>query len=255
MHRCGAVIMVEYIGSGSDMSSEIYNKKILLVDDEIPILNMIEVVLKKENFSNVFRANTGKNAIEKCEEISPDIIILDVMLPDMEGYEVCRLIREKSMVPILFLSARSEEMDRIISFKVGGDDYIMKPFSPKELVARVSAMLRRQNFYENKGMSEHTNQIAFGNCVIDLEKRELYVDSKLVEMPAKEYFLLEYMVENRNITLSKEKIISRVWGYEYDGYDNTVMVHIRRIREKIEKEPSNPRYLVTVKGRGYRFEI
>lgn len=237
------------------MRNEIYNKKILLVDDEIPILNMIEVVLKKENFCNVFWASTGKDAIKVCEEMEPDIIILDVMLPDMEGYEVCRLIREKSMVPILFLSAKSEEIDRIISFKVGGDDYITKPFSPKELVARVSAMLRRQNFYESTRNEEKRNQIAFGNCVIDLEKRELYVDSKLIEMPAKEYFLLEYMVQNSNITLSKEKLISKVWGYEYDGYDNTVMVHIRRIREKIEKEPSNPRYLVTVKGRGYRFEV
>ncbi len=173
------------------IGNEIYDKKILLIDDEVPLLDMIEVVLKKENFTHVYRATSGQQAIRSYAEINPDVVVLDIMLPDMEGYEVCRKIRETSMVPILFLSAKSEEIDRVVSFKVGGDDYLAKPFSTKELVARIGAILRRQSFYENKDKAMDENRISFGTCEIDLVQQELYVNGKLVDMPAKEYFLLE----------------------------------------------------------------
>ena len=180
-----------------------------------------------------------------------DLIVLDVMLPDFDGYEICRQIRDKSMVPIIFLSAKSDESDKLISYAMGGDEYITKPFSPKMLLAKISAMLKRQSYYDDKGAND--NRYSFGSFVLDFEKKLLFKDGKEVILTAKEYSLLEYLIINRNITLSKDKLLSSVWNMDYQGYDNTVMVHIHNLREKIEEDPSDPRFIRTVKGRGYIF--
>lgn len=230
----------------------IKSRKILIIDDEESICNLLEVVLMKEQFTNIFKTHTGMDGISKCKEIDPDLLILDIMLPDIDGYEVCKQIRKSTMAPILFLSAKQEEIDRVLSFTVGGDDYISKPFSPREVIARVNAALRRLDYYENQTSSKEI--ISFGDFYIDLQKREVYRGNSVIELTSKEYLLFEYLAKNIDCTLSKEQIVNSVWGSEYDGYDNTVMVHIRRIREKIEKDPSNPHYLITVKGRGYRLQ-
>ena len=173
------------------------------------------------------------------------------MLPDFDGYEICRKIRERSMVPIIFLSARSDESDKLISYAMGGDEYFTKPFSPKELLAKITAMLKRQSYYDDKGAND--NRYSFGSFVLDFEKKLLFKDGKEVILTAKEYSLLEYLIINRNITLSKDKLMSSVWNMDYQGYDNTVMFHIHNLREKIEEDPSDPRFIRTVKGRGYIF--
>ena len=227
------------------------NKKILLVDDDESIISLIETVLNKEGYSKVFKAFSGKEAIQSIDGIGPDLIVLDVMLPDFDGYEICRKIRERSMVPIIFLSARSDESDKLISYAMGGDEYITKPFSPKELLAKITAMLKRQSYYDDKGAND--KRYSFGSFVLDFEKKLLFKDGKEVILTAKEYSLLEYLIINRNITLSKDKLLSSVWNMDYQGYDNTVMVHIHNLREKIEEDPSDPRFIRTVKGRGYIF--
>ena len=173
------------------------------------------------------------------------------MLPDFDGYEICKQIRDKSMVPIIFLSAKSDESDKLISYAMGGDEYITKPFSPKVLLAKISAMLKRQSYYDDK--SANDNRYVFGSFALDFEKKLLFKDGEEVFLTAKEYSLLEYLIINRNITLSKDKLLSSVWNMDYQGYDNTVMVHIHNLREKIEEDPSDPKFIRTVKGRGYIF--
>lgn len=231
--------------------SEIYDKRILLVDDDNGILTMLKTVLNKEGYHNIFACSRGRDSIEALDSFSPDIVVLDIMLPDMDGFQVCSQIRKKSMIPILFLSARSEESDKLISYAVGGDDYINKPFSPKELLAKLKNILLRQEYYSKQSVKEKC--VNFGNNIFDPNKKMLFKDGKEVPLTAKEYLLLEYLIQNRNITLSKEQILEGVWGVTFDGYDNTVMVHIRKLREKIESDPSTPLFLKTIKGRGYIF--
>jgi DNA-binding response OmpR family regulator len=227
------------------------SKKILLVDDDESIISLIDTVLHKEGYSRIYTAGSGKEAIQMVNETEPDLIVLDVMLPDFDGYEICRQIRDKSMVPIIFLSAKSDESDKLISYAMGGDEYITKPFSPKMLLAKISAMLKRQSYYDDKGAND--NRYVFGSFALDFEKKLLFKDGEEVFLTAKEYALLEFLIINRNITLSKDKLLSSVWDMDYQGYDNTVMVHIHNLREKIEDDPSDPKFIRTVKGRGYIF--
>lgn len=227
------------------------SKKILLVDDDESIISLINTVLHKEGYSRIYTAGSGKEAIKMVNETEPDLIVLDVMLPDFDGYEICRQIRDKSMVPIIFLSAKSDESDKLISYAMGGDEYITKPFSPKMLLAKISAMLKRQSYYDDKGSND--NRYVFGSFALDFEKKLLFKDGEEVFLTAKEYALLEFLIINRNITLSKDKLLSSVWDMDYQGYDNTVMVHIHNLREKIEDDPSDPKFIRTVKGRGYIF--
>ncbi|GAA0126871.1 response regulator transcription factor [Clostridium sp. ATCC 25772] len=231
----------------------INNKKILLVDDEVEILKLLSTVLKKEGLNHVFTAETGSKALEVFKRELPDLVILDIMLPDMEGYEVCKKMREKAMVPILFLSAKNEELDRILGFAIGADDYITKPFSPKEVAYRAKAHLRRSVYVENANKEESI--IKFGPFVLDEEKFELRKNGEIVELKAKEFKLLAYLANNKNQIISKENICDRVWGEDYIGFDNTIMVHMRRLREKIEENPSKPQYLVTAKGLGYKLVV
>lgn len=227
------------------------NKRILLVDDDTIIVTLIESVMKKAGYSDVIKAHSGHDAITKAKEDKPDLIVLDVMLPDLDGFEICKQIRENSMVPIIFCSAKSDESDKLISYALGGDEYITKPFNPKELLAKISAILKRQIYYENRRSSD--SSYSFGAYTIDFEKQMLLLNDEEVVMTAKEYMLLEYLVINRNITLSKNILLNRVWNTDYLGSDNTVMVHIHNLRERIEADPSNPQFIRTVKGRGYIF--
>lgn len=229
-----------------------YDKKILLVDDDERILLMLVTVLRKEGYKNINTAVSGEEAVSKAQQFQPDLIVLDVMLPDCDGYKVCQRIRYASMVPIIFLSARSDEYDRLLSYAFGGDEYMTKPFSPRELLARMNSIFNRQQYYEDI-LTSKPNQYSFNDFVIDMDKKMLLKDGTEVSLTAKEYKLLEYLITNRNLTLSKEQILENVWDSGYEGYDNSVMVHIRHLREKIEENPSDPVFLKTVRGRGYIF--
>jgi two-component system, OmpR family, response regulator RegX3 len=225
--------------------------RIILIDDEEAILNMIDIVLRKEGFENIQTASTGTEGLYKCNSFDPDIIILDVMLPDMEGFEVCRRCREITRAPILFLTARTSDLDKLMGFGMGGDDYITKPFNPLEVVARIKAILRRS---QPKYKEERTqNRIYdFGHFKVNESSAELIVDNEKVTCPAREFQLLLFLCKHPNRVFSRSQLFEQVWGEESIGDDNTVMVHIRRLREKIESNPGHPSFLITVRGLGYK---
>jgi DNA-binding response OmpR family regulator len=232
-------------------------KKILLVDDEGDILNLLETVLIKEGFKKIYKAENGTEAIKMCKEILPDIIVLDIMLPDIDGYEVCQKIREFTLCPIIFLSAKSDDIDKLLGLGMGGDDYVTKPFSPKEVAYRIKAQFRRlqqiQRFEKDYSNNDEKEIIQFDNFEIDENKAEVKKSGKIIDLTAKEYQLLLFMVKNVGRILSKDLIIEKIWGSEFEGHDNALMVHIRHLREKIEDSPSSPKYIITYKGLGYKF--
>lgn len=231
-------------------------KKILIVDDDISILNLLDVVLRKDGFINIFKAENGLDAFEIFYTHKPDLIILDVMLPDLDGNVICQKIRQSSMTPILFLSANSSTDDKLKSYLSGGDNYITKPFSPKEVIANISSILARAIYHESKvSKAQDLDILEFGDCLLDFRKKELYRNNENIILTSKEYYILEFLINNKDQTISRDKLIENIWDSYYDGYDNTVMVHIRRLREKIEVNPSKPLHIITVKGRGYRFEL
>lgn len=235
--------------------------RILVVDDERDLRELIQTALKKEGFQQIEIAASMKEGIAKFELFKPHIAILDIMLPDGDGYELCKKIRETSYIPVLFLSAKSDEIDKVLGLAIGGDDYITKPFSPKELAFRVKAQLRRAGYQEtmNTDTTEPFNHqkdtIAIGPFRMNGDGTELTVDGEMIELTAKEVGLMHCFIRNPNRILSKETLFEQVWGEDFFGSDNTVMVHIRRLREKIEQDPSNPHYIKTVKGLGYKFQV
>lgn len=229
----------------------ISDKKILLIDDEKEILQLLETVLQKEGFNNIYKSESGLEGIEICRQKEPDIVVLDIMLPDIDGFEVCRRLREFTYVPVIFLSAKSDDTDKLIGLGIGGDDYVTKPFSPKEVAFRIKARFRREQ-YPVKDGAKGEEKIILGNVVIDKRKMEVTKSKHPVSLTAKEYQLLLYLAENANQILSKKRIYQQVWGEDYYGDDNSIMVHIRHLREKIEDNPSNPKYIKTVKGLGYK---
>ena len=229
--------------------SDITQKKILLVDDEQDILDLVETVLHKEGFENIIKADTGMVGIKICREEKPDIMVLDIMLPDLNGYEVCKQIREFSTIPILFLSAKSEEIDRLLSFALGGDDYITKPFSPKEVAYRIKAVLKRSQI----NLEQKDNAIRINNLEVYKEEGIVKKNGVDITLTAMEFKLLIYFVENKNIIISKNSLLKNVWGSDFEGLDNTLMVHIRHLREKIEEDAGKPKYILTVKKMGYKF--
>jgi len=232
--------------------TDLRDKKILLVDDEVDILNLLEAVLIKENFTNIYKAASGNEAIAMTQAVQPDIIVLDIMLPDMDGFQVCRMLREITLVPIIFLSAKDEDVDKLLGLGIGGDDYITKPFSPKEVAFRIKAHFRRNEYINLQKQTQIHTPIAFGDIVINKEKGEVTKQGRAIPLTAKEYTLLLYLAENANKILSKNKIIEKVWDYDYEGSDNTLMVHIRHLRQKIEDDPAHPQYIITIKGLGYK---
>ncbi len=227
------------------------NNKILLVDDERDITALLEEVLRRESFQNIRKVQNGKDAVTACREYSPDVIVLDIMLPDMDGIEVCKQIRLFSHCPILFLSSRNDEVDKILGLAVGGDDYITKPFSPREVVFRIKAQLRRLE-YARSSQDVSGKIIESGPLRVDTDACRVFKNNREIGLTAREYSLLLYMMENPDKIISKERLYEHVWGEDSMGSDNTMMVHIRHLREKIEDEPSNPRLLLTVKGLGYK---
>jgi DNA-binding response OmpR family regulator len=229
------------------------DQKVLIVDDEADILRLLKTVLAKEGIDHVYTASTAADGWTQFQDMQPDIVILDIMLPDGEGYDVCKKIRNVSNVPIFFLSAKTEEIDKILGFAIGGDDYITKPFSPKEVAYRIKARFRRPEV--SQVLESQPCIIKAGPFELNEEKIEIRKNGEVIELKPKELGLLTHFLKHPNQIISKEGLVERVWGEEFFGFDNTVMVHIRRLREKIEEDPSNPRYLVTVKGLGYKLAV
>ena len=215
---------------------------ILVVDDEKLIREVIKEYLLLENF-NVYEAENGENAIETFKKNNIDLVIMDIMMPKMDGYTACKEIKKIKDVPFIMLSARSEEYDKLIGFDLGIDDYVTKPFSPKELVARVKAITKRNN--------KEANTIILAGIKIDDLAHEVYVDDKQIELTPKEYDLLKYLIENKNIALSRENLLSNIWGYDFYGDDRTVDTHIKTLRAHLGKYRD---LIKTVRGMGYKIE-
>ncbi|WP_235601329.1 response regulator transcription factor [Tissierella sp. P1] len=223
-------------------------EKILLVDDEKDILDLLETTLIKEGFKEIYKSLSGYEGIELCKKMNPDIIVLDIMLPDIDGFQVCQSLREITLCPILFLSAKNDDIDKLLGLSLGGDDYITKPFSPKEVAYRIKAQLRRKAYLN----TIENNIIEFGQMSINEGKKEVSKNGQVLSLTAKEYQLLLYLAKYPNHILSKKTLYEAIWEEPYFGDDNTIMVHIRKIREKIEDIPSSPKYLLTIKGLGYK---
>lgn len=224
-------------------------EKILVVDDERSIVELVSFNLSKEGFQVVAAAD-GLEAVRLAREEKPDLIILDVMLPGLDGFEVCRILRKEMPVPILMLTARKEEVDRVVGLELGADDYVTKPFSPRELVARVRAILRRS---ARRPELEEEKILSAGELAVDLARRKVTVGNRMVDLTYTQFELLKHLMSNPGRVFSREALVERVWGYSYYGDVRTVDVHIRHLREKIEREPGSPQFIETVRGVGYRF--
>ncbi len=231
---------------------DIKGKKLLIVDDEYEIRNMIDRFFRKEGFSRIYQASSCREALETCRFVKPDIVILDVMLPDGDGYTLLTSLRQISNIPILFLSARGEDEDRLLGLGLGADDYIVKPFLPRELLLRLTAILRR--VYSPPVQEPHPI-FWLNNRMIDLESGVVRDGTSEYPFTAKELILLLKLYENRNRIVTSDALCQSAWGDDYYGYENTLMVHIRRIREKIETTPSSPVHLLTIRGLGYKLVI
>ena len=224
--------------------------KILVVDDDLNIVKLIKLYLEKEDFT-VCTAYNGVEALEVYRRENPSIIILDIMMPQLDGNSVCREIRKTSDVPIIMLTAKGETFDRVLSLELGADDYMVKPFEPKELIARIKAILRRSDAKRN----ESADKVAeFDKLSVNLTNYELKLDGKIMEIPPKELELLYFLVSNPNRVFTREQLLEEVWGFDYFGDSRTVDVHIKRLREKLENVEANW-LLKTVWGVGYKFEV
>jgi two-component system KDP operon response regulator KdpE len=224
-------------------------RTILVVDDEEKMVRFVRLNLEQDGFRTV-AAFSGREALRKLNEELPDLVLLDVMLPDLDGFEVLRMMREISTVPVIMLTARGQEDDRIKGLELGADDYISKPFSPRELVSRVRAVLRRSE--TSAGGPEELVEVD-DRLKIDFGRREVWVDGKLVKLRPTEYRLLYHLVQNAGWVLTYDQILSKVWGYEYRDETHYVRLYISYLRQKIEKDPANPQYILTERGVGYRF--
>lgn len=235
------------------------SEKILIVEDEITLQETLAYNLKRQGYE-VETAADGMTALQIARQSHPDLIVLDVMLPGMDGFEVCRLLRQEMSTPILMLTAKDDEIDRVVGLEVGADDYMTKPFSMRELIARIKAMLRRVRMIKEELEKTETlssppgQKLIFDNLVIDTYRHEVRLNEQILVVKPKEYELLLFLAQHRGQVLSREYILERVWGWDYIGDSRTVDVHIRWLREKLESDPANPSRIVTVRGAGYRFE-
>lgn len=225
--------------------------KILIVDDEENICELVRLYIEKEGFQAVI-ANDGQEAVAKFNNEKPDLILLDIMLPVKDGWQVCREIRAVSTVPIIMLTAKGETFDKVLGLELGADDYVVKPFEPKELIARIRAVLRRSSGGESEKTDE--DELVFDGLRINQSTYEVYIDEKKVEMPPKEFELLYFLAKNTNKVFTRDQLLDEIWGYEFFGDSRTVDVHIKRIREKLEGE-NRTWSLKTVWGVGYKFEV
>jgi DNA-binding response OmpR family regulator len=237
-------------------------QKILVVEDEVSLLESLAYNLNRQGYK-VLEAADGYEALKVARQERPDLMLLDVMLPGIDGFEVCRILRQEMSQPILMLTARDDEVDKVVGLEMGADDYLTKPFSMRELLARVKALLRRDRLIREEiaSQSEETptspvgqQVLNFDDLKIDMVRREVTLGSDVLRLKPKEYELLLFLARNQGIALSRDLILERVWGWEYDGGSRTVDVHVRWLREKIEPNPAKAARIITVRGIGYRFE-
>jgi two-component system response regulator RegX3 len=224
--------------------------RILVVEDEATLAEAISFLLSKEGF-DVAVAATGPEAIESFDKSGADLILLDLMLPGLSGTDVCRHIRTKSSVPIIMLTAKDSEIDKVVGLEIGADDYVTKPYSSRELIARIRAVLRRGELHDN---GDEGATLEVGPVRMDTDRHIISVNGEVVAMPLKEFELLEFLMRNAGRVLTRVQLIDRVWGSDYVGDTKTLDVHIKRLRAKIEKDPANPEFIQTVRGMGYKME-
>jgi two-component system OmpR family response regulator len=226
------------------------DSKILIIEDDRNLLDTLVYNVEKEGYS-VMSSMNGEESLDLARKEKPDLIILDIMLPGLNGLEVCRILRKEMTVPILMLTARNEEVDKIIGLEVGADDYMTKPFSMRELIARIRAMLRRAGMAVAQPDSVEKT-IKIGTLEVDTERHRVTVSGKELELTPKEYDLLVFLAVNKGFVFTREQLLEKVWGYDYAGDTRTIDVHIRWLRQKIESNPSKPETLITVRGAGYK---
>jgi len=233
--------------------------KILIIEDEISLQETLSYNLKHEGYEVEVSGN-GLDGLNLARSWKPDLLLLDVMLPLMDGFEVCKILRNETDIPIIILTARADEIDRVVGLEIGADDYLVKPFSMRELSVRIKTRLRVSHqlhdlqAHEN-GKSEKANEeLVFGNLILDTMRHELRINGTPIQLKPKEYELLAFLIENRGRALSRDLILEKVWGWDFAGDSRTVDVHIRWLRSKVENDPNQPTRIVTVRGAGYRFE-
>jgi DNA-binding response OmpR family regulator len=231
------------------MPDEFERRRILVVDDEERMVRFIRLNLEHDGFQ-VSEAFNGKEAIQKIRDVTPDLILLDVMMPDLDGFEVLETVREVSQVPVIMLTAKGEEDDRVRGLELGADDYVTKPFSPRELVSRVKAVLRRT---EGASGSMHGLIEVDERLKIDFDRREIWLEGKLVKLRPTEYRMLYHLVQNAGWVVTHDQLLTKVWGYEYRDEPHYVRLYINYLRQKLEANPSEPKYILTERGVGYRF--
>lgn len=233
------------------------SEKILVVEDELVLRETLAYNLTKQGYQVVSVAD-GRMAVEIARKEQPDLLLLDVMLPGLDGFEVCRILRQEMQAPILMLTARADEVDKVVGLEMGADDYLTKPFSMRELLARIKAQLRRvrrlREEFATTVPEETVQEMRFDDLVINLDRQEMRLKEQPVPLKPKEYDLLVYLAENRGRVLSRDQILEQVWEWDFSGGSRTVDVHIRWLRKKIEADPANPVRIVTVRGTGYLFE-
>jgi len=230
--------------------------KVLIVEDDKNMLDALSYNLTREGYA-VVTAGNGPDALQVARAEKPDLIILDIMLPGMNGLEVCRILRAETATPILMLTAKSEEIDKVVGLGLGADDYITKPFSLKELLARVAAQLRRVEMTRQEiraRQEEKIDRLTCAGLTLDLTRHEIRKDGELLDLTRREFELLAFLCRNPGQVFSRDVLLERVWGYDFAGDTRTVDVHIRWLRQKVEDDPENPRHIITVRGFGYKFE-
>lgn len=231
------------------------DSKILIVEDDQILLDVLKYNFLNEGY-DVVAATDGVQALELARTEKPDFIVLDIMLPKLSGLEVCRILRKEMTVPILMLTAKTEELDKVVGLELGADDYVTKPFSVRELLARVQAMRRRVEMVQQEMLAKHesASQIKIANLKFDVARHQVFLRESILDLSPKEFELLAFLVRNRGQVFNREQLLEKVWGYDYAGDTRTVDVHVRWLRRKIEDDPAHPRYLLTVRGFGYKFE-
>jgi two-component system OmpR family response regulator len=228
------------------------NDKILIIEDDRNLLDTLKYNLRKEGY-DVVTAVDGAEALDAARREKPELIILDIMLPKMSGFEVCRILRKDMNVPILMLTAKTDETDKIVGLEIGADDYMTKPFSLRELLARVRAMLRRAKMAEAQP-GGHEPMLKVGDIEVDMARHRASRGGKVLELTPKEFDLLAFLARNQGLVFSRDQLLDKVWGYDFAGDTRTVDVHVRWLRQKIEADPDNPKHLITVRGTGYKLE-
>lgn len=253
----GAVYVVSDGGTFTDGNAEHSDSSmpntILVVEDEPNLLAALEYTLEQEGYE-VLTAIDGDSGLHLARSRKPDLLVLDVMLPSLDGFEICRIIRHESSIPILMLTARGEEVDRVAGLELGADDYVTKPFSMRELLARIRSLLRRALSPISTGSGNESEVLRSGDLTIDLASHSATLEDKPLDMKPREFSLLSLLAANRGRAFTRDQILERLWGYDYIGDSRTVDVHVRWLREKIEPEPSRPQRIITIRGVGYRFD-